>query len=144
MPTYFRNKLYSDEEKEKLWVEKLDKQERWVGKQKIDVSKTEGDYIEAVRQMRVVNRELGFPDMKSARKDKEQEEIRRQIIQETRGYGEKTRPDLSYGNRVAAENGRDLADLPSTGDAKATLNEDKKRQEENAELHKTMTWKDAF
>ena len=29
MPTYMRNKLYSDEEKEKLWVEKLNKQERW-------------------------------------------------------------------------------------------------------------------
>ena len=32
LPIYYRNKLYTEDEKEKLWIEKLDKGERWVGR----------------------------------------------------------------------------------------------------------------
>ena len=31
MPLYYRNKIYSEEEREKLWIEKLNKGERWIG-----------------------------------------------------------------------------------------------------------------
>lgn len=41
MPIYFRNKIYTEEEREKLWLMKLDKEERWVLGQKIDISKEE-------------------------------------------------------------------------------------------------------
>ena len=30
LPIYYRNKIYTEEEREKLWIEKLDKQERYV------------------------------------------------------------------------------------------------------------------
>lgn len=43
MPIYLRNKIYSEEEREKLWVEKLDSQTRYVMGQKIDVSTKEGE-----------------------------------------------------------------------------------------------------
>ena len=39
LPIYYRNKIYSEEEREQLWIEKLDKQERWVNGIRIDVSK---------------------------------------------------------------------------------------------------------
>ena len=32
---YYRNKIYSEEEREKLWLEKLDKGERWIGGSKV-------------------------------------------------------------------------------------------------------------
>ena len=31
LPIYYRNKIYNEEEREKLWIQKLDKEERWVG-----------------------------------------------------------------------------------------------------------------
>ena len=37
LPKYYRNQLYSDEEKEALWIEKLDKKERWVLGNKVDI-----------------------------------------------------------------------------------------------------------
>ena len=30
LPVYYRNKIYTEEEREQLWIEKLDKNERWV------------------------------------------------------------------------------------------------------------------
>ena len=35
LPIYYRNKIYSEEEREKLWLEKLDKGERWIGGSKV-------------------------------------------------------------------------------------------------------------
>ena len=34
IPMYWRNKLYTDEEKEKLWIHKLDQETRYVGEKK--------------------------------------------------------------------------------------------------------------
>lgn len=42
LPVYYRNLLYSDEEKENLWGFKLDKKIRWIDGEKIDISTTEG------------------------------------------------------------------------------------------------------
>lgn len=42
LPIYYRNKIYSEEEREKLWLNKLDKQERWVDGVRIDISTKEG------------------------------------------------------------------------------------------------------
>ncbi len=42
IPTYYRMKIWSEEEREKLWMEKIDKKTRWVGGEKIDISTMEG------------------------------------------------------------------------------------------------------
>lgn len=62
MPTYWRNKIYSEEEREKLWLEKLDKQERWVLGQRIDISKTEQEYYKILNAARNKNKRLGYGD----------------------------------------------------------------------------------
>ena len=62
IPVYWRNKIYSDEEKEKLWIEKLDKQERWVDGKKIDISKGEDGYWKALKYAREKNKRLGYGD----------------------------------------------------------------------------------
>ena len=37
MPIYYRNKIYTEEEKEKLWLIKLDNEERWVENAKDEI-----------------------------------------------------------------------------------------------------------
>jgi len=39
LPTYYRNKIYTEEEREELWINKLDKNTRYVCGEKIDISK---------------------------------------------------------------------------------------------------------
>lgn len=60
LPIYYRNKIYTDEEKEKLWIEKLDKKERWVLGQRIDISNGEKEYFEALQAAQRLNKKKGF------------------------------------------------------------------------------------
>ena len=60
LPTYYRNKLYSDEQRERLWLDMLDKNERWVCGERIDVSKGLDEYYKTVDYYRVRNAELGY------------------------------------------------------------------------------------
>lgn len=57
IPIYWRNKLYTEQERELLWIEKLDKGERWVNGQKIT---NESDYWKALEQARKLNKKLGY------------------------------------------------------------------------------------
>lgn len=82
LPIYYRNKLYSDEEREKLWLEKLDKYERWVNGIKVDVSTNEGikEYWKLLEQERKKNKRLGYGDDKKNWERKEYEEKRRLLL----------------------------------------------------------------
>lgn len=60
LPIYLRNKIYSEEEKEQLWLEKLDKKERWVLGQKIDVSQNDKQLFEALQAAQRLNKKRGF------------------------------------------------------------------------------------
>lgn len=84
LPIYYRNKIYSDEEKEKLWIEKLDKQERWVGGSKIDISENEELYYKAVEYQRKINKRLGYGDDKIDWEKKRYENERRNLQYEKR------------------------------------------------------------
>lgn len=60
LPIYFRNMIYTDEEKEKLWIEKLDKEERWIMGKKIDISKGEKEYYSTLEWYQKKNIRLGY------------------------------------------------------------------------------------
>ena len=62
MPIYYRNKLYDDDEREILWLNKLDKEERWVMGEKIDVSESDEEYIKCREHYRRINVNLGYGD----------------------------------------------------------------------------------
>jgi hypothetical protein len=62
LPIYYRNKIYTEDEREKLWIEKLDKNERWVLGQKIDISENDRDYYETLKEARIKNKMLGYSD----------------------------------------------------------------------------------
>ncbi len=60
LPIYYRNKLYNDDEKEKLWQNKLDEQIRYVDGIKIDISKDDELYYKILEEARKKNRRLGY------------------------------------------------------------------------------------
>jgi hypothetical protein len=62
LPIYYRNAIYSDEEKELLWLQKLDKMERWVDGVKVDISKNEDEYYKLLKYKRLKNKRLGYGD----------------------------------------------------------------------------------
>lgn len=60
LPIYYRNKLYSEEERQMLWINKLDQQVRYVGGEKIDVSNNDNEYNKALDYYRKLNKRLGY------------------------------------------------------------------------------------
>ena len=71
LPIYYRNKIYNEEEKEKLWLEKLDKEERYVCGVKVDISENDDEYYKVLEEKREMNKRLGYGD------DKKNWEVRR-------------------------------------------------------------------
>ena len=60
LPIYYRNALYNDEEKEQLWLNKLDKEERWIDGVRVDISKGEEEYYKLLERKKEKNKRLGF------------------------------------------------------------------------------------
>lgn len=61
LPIYWRNKIYSEYEREKLWIEKLDKAERWVCGERVSVAGgDEDEYNRLVEWHRKRTKKLGY------------------------------------------------------------------------------------
>lgn len=60
MPIYWRNKVYNDDEREKLWIQRLDKNERWVLGKHIDISNNQDEYYKALLEAQEINKQLGY------------------------------------------------------------------------------------
>lgn len=84
MPVYWRNKIYTDEQREELWLQKLDKEERWILGSRVDVSKNDKEYIEGLKWARAKNKQLGYGDGTKTKEEEEYQWQRRKIMQLTR------------------------------------------------------------
>jgi len=84
LPVYYRNKIYTEEEREKLWVEKLDKQKRYVCGVEIDVSKGLEEYYRVLKRKREMNRRLGYGDDSVNWEQKKYEQELRNLKREER------------------------------------------------------------
>lgn len=60
LPIYYRNKLYSDEAREKLWIDRLNEKVRYVNGVKISVEKSDDNYFKALKVAREINTTLGY------------------------------------------------------------------------------------
>lgn len=60
LPIYYRNKIYTEEEKEKLWLQKLDKEIRYINGIEIDISRGEDNYYKVLKEERAKNNRLGY------------------------------------------------------------------------------------
>lgn len=62
LPIYYRNKIYTEEEREKLWLQKLDEEIRWVNGEKVDISQNDEEYYKLLYWHRKKNKRLGYGD----------------------------------------------------------------------------------
>lgn len=93
MPVYWRNKIYTEEEREKLWLEKLDKQERWVDGIKIDISKGEETYYKVLAEAQEKSNRLGYGDDSIDWEKRGYENARRELKIKERAYAKKRPAD---------------------------------------------------
>lgn len=84
LPIYYRNKIYTEEEREMLWLQRLDKNERWVCKEKIDLTKGDKKYWELLEYHRKRNTQLGYGNGKTNWAREIYEKETRAIMQQTR------------------------------------------------------------
>jgi len=90
LPIYYRNQIYTEEEKEKLWLIKLDKEIRYVCGEKIDISKGEEEYYKILEYHRKRNKRLGYGDDSKNWQLKRYENERRNLKTLTRIKNAKT------------------------------------------------------
>lgn len=66
LPIYYRNHIYTENQREKLWLNKLDKKEIYVLGQKFDISTEEGyeRYIKYLQRKQTENTEKGYGNPK--------------------------------------------------------------------------------
>lgn len=76
LPDYYRKKLYNDEQREQLWMQKLDKGEKWICGEKY---RTEWEYWLGKEWHRQRAKELGYGDGRVDTEAIKWEEQRRQI-----------------------------------------------------------------
>lgn len=60
LPMYYRNHTYTEDERNKLWIEKLNKNERYILGRKIDMNKGEESYYKLLELAREKNQRLGY------------------------------------------------------------------------------------
>lgn len=85
LPTYMRNKIYSEEEREQLWIIQLNKNERYVGGEKIKAD-DDKQYYGLLEYYRRIDKQMGYGA--PAEWDViEYENNRRKLIQERRIKG---------------------------------------------------------
>lgn len=82
LPIYYRNKIYTEDEREKLWTQKLDSGIRYIGGDKVDADDEEV-IIELLNYHQRLNKEMGYGDP-STWYTKEYEQQRRKLMHDIR------------------------------------------------------------
>lgn len=84
MPIYWRNKIYSEKEREKLWLQRLDKEERWVCGERVSIKNGEETYYKLLQWHRQRNAQLGYGNGDIPWERKQYEKERRAIMRKKR------------------------------------------------------------
>lgn len=79
LPIYYRNKIYTEEEREKLWINRIDKEERFVLGRRISVSENEDEYNYRLKLAQEKNKRLGYGDDKRSLEDVNRKNLRKAI-----------------------------------------------------------------
>lgn len=79
LPIYYRNHIYTEEEREKLWINMLDKEERWVCGERVDISESEDEYFRLRDYYREKNKRLGYGDDTENFDEKQYKDLRRKF-----------------------------------------------------------------
>lgn len=82
LPIYYRNKIYTDADREALWLVKLDKQERWICGERIDITTTDRDYYKLLTWYQEKNNRLGYGNNQTWRQNTYENQRREMIYQQ--------------------------------------------------------------
>ena len=84
LPFYYKNKLVSEEDREMLWIEKLDKLERYVLGVKVDISTKKGEevYKKLLKEAQRKNERLGYGKGDKKWDEINYEEERREMLRD--------------------------------------------------------------
>lgn len=86
LPIYYRNHLYTDEQREKLWLNKLDKGKRYILGTEIDVNTDLKNYMAALKAAQQRNKELGYGTNEKNWNATQYEQQHREMIQSKRYF----------------------------------------------------------
>lgn len=83
LPIYWRNKIFTDEEREKLWIIQLEKETRYINGIKVDISKGEEEYYNILKSQQELNKELGYGNayLKDWKRQTYEQERRKMLIE---------------------------------------------------------------
>lgn len=84
LPTYYKNKHFNDDEREKQWIELLNKEKRFILGREIDISNGMEEYFKRLAIAQETNRNLGYGDNGNNWKRKYYEMKHREEIQQWR------------------------------------------------------------
>lgn len=84
LPIYWRNKIYTDQQREQLWIYKLDKQLRWIMGEKISIKNNYEEYNKTLKYYQKKNERLGYGTDEIPWDQRQYEEQRRQLMNEKR------------------------------------------------------------
>lgn len=93
LPIYYRNKIYTEEQRELLWLEKIEKEQIYVCGEKINISTESGqkEYYDTLQYYRRKNRQFGYGDDKKEWKFNEYNTTLKEINNITKKLRLKTR-----------------------------------------------------
>lgn len=80
LPNYYRNKIYSEYDRERLWLHKLDEEVRYVNGRKYSIKNTHQDFEKALIQARITNASLGYGTGDISDQQKDYEHKRRVLL----------------------------------------------------------------
>ena len=84
LPTYYRNHTYTDDEKEKLWLQKIESDTRYIGKQKFKMTTQAPQYFAALKREQELNTKLGYGTDEIQWNEKQYQEALREQKKELR------------------------------------------------------------
>lgn len=84
LPIYLRNKIYTEEEREKLWIEKLNKAIRYVDGKMVDMKKYPMEYWNRLKKAREKSDRLGYGNNRKTWSREQYENERRDLLFEKR------------------------------------------------------------
>lgn len=84
LPIYYRNKIYTEKEREELWINKIDKGIRYICGDKVNIAANEKNYETLLTYHQRINKRLGYGD-KSKEWSKEQYREERKRLKRKKG-----------------------------------------------------------
>lgn len=93
LPIYYRNKIYNEEQREELWLQKLDKEQRWICGEKVSIKDGQQQYEQLLKYYQQKNEKLGYGTDKQNWNEKKYQQDRRTIKQLTKINKQKYQPN---------------------------------------------------